>query len=231
MRSLKPPDREHPYGHYGYEVLSAIITSMVMICVVTAIVVSAIAGLKELHEVGDIGVLCSGVSTVMIAISALTLRRASTITRSIALRAEARHLIADVIESVIVFIGVSTAILFNPVLDIVAALLVAGFMVKGVIDNIAEASESILHRMPSGGVLNGIRSAALRVPGVMDCRSIRVRRLGRALLVDLHVAVDPALSIKEAHDLAHIVEERIKQSVSEVKDVVVHVEPHSGQAH
>ncbi len=70
-----------------------------------------------------------------------------------------------------------------------------------------------------------IEEIARKVPGIRDRHAIRVRRLGGAIFVDMHVLVNPELTIREAHNLAHKVEELIKAKVDKVEDVVIHVEP------
>ena len=70
-----------------------------------------------------------------------------------------------------------------------------------------------------------MRRAAESVPGVCSCHSIRSRGSRGEVYIDLHIGVDPALSVDQAHRLSMDVEERIKRSISGVADVVVHLEP------
>ena len=69
----------------------------------------------------------------------------------------------------------------------------------------------------------------MSAPKVRECHAIRVRRLGDAVFVDLHVLVDPMMSIREAHDLAHKIEEVIKEKIREIREVIVHIEPNEEQ--
>ena len=224
-RSKKKPDADHPYGHYGYEVLSSIITTIVMAVIATSIVMTVAYKLSHGYEVKGVGILFSAASTLMIALSTYILYQESKRHESLALRAEARHLAADILESVAVLVGVVLAVSMGYIYDAALALGVALFMGYGILANLREASESMTYRIPSEELMRKIESIARSVPGIRDCHAIRIRRLGGAIFVDMHVLVDPELTIREAHNLAHKVEELIRTRIDEVKDVVIHVEP------
>ena len=133
--SIKPPDRDHPYGHYGFEILSVIITSIIMLFV-AAIIVSTVFT-KSVSRVRSEGILYSLISTIiLVAITFYTLLYSKK-ARSIALRAEARHLSIDLVESLLVLLGVVLAVYFNPLFDLITAALVASLMVAGALFNLS----------------------------------------------------------------------------------------------
>lgn len=225
LLSQRPPDKEHPYGHYGFEVLSAVITSLIMAFIAAIIATLAILRIGEAHIVYGIGIYFSAISTVFLVISIVLFYRVSKEHSSLALRAEIRHLMVDVVESLIVFLGVTFAVIANPVYDLIAALVVIGFMGKGIIENLLEVSESVTYKAPSEAPIRNIVKIAEDIPKVKRCYKVRVRKLGDALFLDLSIITESGISIEEAHEIAHKVENEIKRKLRNVKDVVVHIEP------
>jgi len=65
-------------------------------------------------------------------------------------------------------------------------------------------------------------------PRVIDCHKIRMRRIGDRIFVDMHLKVRGSISVQEAHDIAHDLEEEIKRSLRNIQDIVIHIEPHQG---
>jgi len=228
MAARKPPDREHPYGHSGYEVLSAIVSSIIMAFIAASIATIAVSGLGKVHYVERQGILYSAVSTVMIVLSVLALRKAAEKYQSLALRAEVRHLNVDIVESVIVLCGIVFAVELNPIYDIFTAFIVLGLMVRGIIENVSESTSSITQRMPSHSLERSIIDIAKKDPRVIDCHKIRMREIGDRIFVDMHLKVRGSISVQEAHDIAHDLEEEIKRSLRNIQDIVIHIEPHQG---
>ena len=70
------------------------------------------------------------------------------------------------------------------------------------------------------------QAAAASVPGVEHVEKLLARKMGTTYLIDMHIEVDGSLPVREAHDLAHKVKERVRQRAPQVADVLVHVEPH-----
>ena len=228
MKSEKPPDIDHPYGHYGFEVLSAILTSIIMVVIVIIVGLFSFLKIQTEHEIGQIGLYFSMISTLLVIISVYIIHKASRKYESLALRAETRHLLVDVVESFIVLGGVASAIILNPYFDIFAALVVTALMGYGIFTNLREVSESIVYRFPRQLERELIRRLVMNIPEVAECHAIRVRRLGKAIFADLHVLVDPEMSIERAHDLAHKIEKMVKKNIEEVREVIVHIEPLGG---
>jgi len=107
----------------------------------------------------------------------------------------------------------------DPIAGIVVGLVVArtGFMI------IRESTETLVDRSYSD--IAAIEKIVSGVEGVDGCHETRTRGAGNNVFVDIHVVVDPALSVEEAHLIADRVEEAIKKDLPEVVDVVVHIEP------
>jgi len=226
LKSRKPPDREHPYGHYGYDAVSAIITSLIMVFLTAVIGYTIVLNIDKPHMVGGIGLVFAVFSTFTLILSVLMFRMLSLKLKSLALRAEVRHLRVDILESLLVLFGVLMAIVINPMYDYITAVAVISLMILGMVENLREVVETLTYKVPSQQLLNKVKGIALSVHGVKECHSIRARRLGDNIFLDLHILVDENLSIKEAHEIAHKVEDRLRLEIEDVVDVVVHVEPY-----
>ena len=90
--------------------------------------------------------------------------------------------------------------------------------------------QALMDHQADPEVLDSIRNVALAVPGVLDVEKLRVRRAGLEYLVDIHVQVDPDLTVRAGHDIAHAVKDCVIQLAGPVRDVLVHIEPHSSTA-
>ncbi len=212
----------------GFEAVAALITSVIMVAISTAILVLSISrielGLPHMISQGSLAF--SIASTLLLVLSTLLLLKLSRMYGSMALRAEARHLFADIIESVLVVSGIYLALFMNPIYDLLTAIIVAFFMLVSAARTLAEISGNITCKAPSAGLISAVIRIATSIPGVKDCHAVRIRQMGGALLLDLHILVNPECSIREAHDMAHQVEHAIREKIKEVKDVVVHIEPY-----
>jgi divalent metal cation (Fe/Co/Zn/Cd) transporter len=90
------------------------------------------------------------------------------------------------------------------------------------------AFDDVMDAAPPADVEAAVRSVALAVPGVRGTHKCRVRRSGVALIIDLDVIVDGAMTVRRGHEIAHDVKGALLQSPLGVLDVIVHVEPSAG---
>ena len=82
-----------------------------------------------------------------------------------------------------------------------------------------------MDRQADTDLLAAVRAEALDVPGVLGVETLRVRKSGLEYLVDIHIEVDPDLTVREGHAIAHRVKDRLIRGAGPVRDVLVHVEP------
>jgi divalent metal cation (Fe/Co/Zn/Cd) transporter len=82
-----------------------------------------------------------------------------------------------------------------------------------------------MDRQAEPDLLQAIRKGALGVPGVLGVEKLLVRKTGLEYLVDIHVEVDGAKTVREGHAIGHAVKDRLLQSIVTIKDVLVHIEP------
>ncbi|MBM4240516.1 MAG: cation diffusion facilitator family transporter [Euryarchaeota archaeon] len=112
-----------------------------------------------------------------------------------------------------------------PILDPIVAIFIALLVLKTAFKVGRENISSIMGKVPSQEILNDIKAAALSVEGVQGIHDVRVNYMGPYASVELHVDAMGDLNLKEAHDIAHQVEENIIENVDVVAMVGVHVCP------
>ena len=89
----------------------------------------------------------------------------------------------------------------------------------------ASASE-LMDRQADDGMLQEVESIAMQVEQVCRVDTLRIRKSGMEYLADIHIEVDPGLTVREGHAIGHDVKDRILQHFVSIRDVLVHIEPH-----
>ena len=235
--SDKPADAEHPYGHGKIENLSALVETLLLLVTCAWIIYEAIRRLffKE-HDV-DANLwafLVIGVSIVIDISRSRALSRVAKKHNSQALEADALHFSTDVWSSAVVLLGLAL-VRIGPAIgqaerlikaDAVAALVVALIVIFVSYQLGRRTIDALLDRAPTG-VAAAIEHAVQQIPGVLECRQLRLRQSGNQTFVDLVIGVRRGLSVESSHAIGLAAEERIKALLPSA-DVVVHVDPVCG---
>jgi divalent metal cation (Fe/Co/Zn/Cd) transporter len=149
--------------------------------------------------------------------------------RSNMLYANAWHSRTDAISSIVVVIGVGGAMAGFPYLDGVAAIAVALMIAKIGWDLLWASLQELIDRALEPELVEDIRQRILDVDGVRDCHMLRTRMSGGDSLVDVHIQVDPVLSVSEGHQIGESVRKQLIDEVEHVADVTVHVDPENDE--
>ncbi len=152
--------------------------------------------------------------------------------QSQALRAAAWDHRADAIAGLAVFVGLAVerwAGLWWG--DKAATLVVAVTIIWAGVSLMHGSISELLDSQADVGFLQEVRDAAGNVPGVAGIDRLFVRKAGLEYLVDLHVEVDPNLSVERAHDLAHDVQQTIQHALPQIHGILVHIEPYRPERH
>jgi cation diffusion facilitator family transporter len=227
--AAEPADREHPYGHGKAEPLAAASVAVVLFLAAFGIIAAATVGLFQPRARPQPYTLV--VLIVVVVVKELLFRfisrEAGTI-HSIALSADAWHHRSDAITSLAAFVGISLDIYCGPHFAFAddAAAILAGFIIAwNGWQLLRPASDELMDASPGGPVVSEIRAAAGSVPGVNAVEKCIVRKMGFQYLVDMHIEVDPRITVQEGHNIAHRVKDKVRAAVPAVHDVLVHVEP------
>jgi cation diffusion facilitator family transporter len=226
--AVRPPDREHHYGHGKAEHLAALGESAFLILVSMFIAAESVRRLVDGGGGHDVDVTwwaltVLGVVIVVDASRAVTSFRTSRRYGSAALAANALHFTSDLAGSVAVLIGLLLVKAGNPSADAGAALFVAVLVVIAAL-RLAKRSIDVLMDRAVADADDRIRAALAQAGDPVELRRVRVRQAGGRNFVDLIVGVPMDTGLTQAHTVADRVEEVVERALGDA-DVVVHVEP------
>jgi len=225
----KPPDREHPYGHFRAETIATKTLSFIIFFVGSQLVLSTVRRLisGQYGGVPEITALyAAGISIIgKIALTVLLLRSGKKLDSSM-LRANGTNMQNDILISAGVLVGVLLTQVFRlPLLDSIVALLVGLWIMRTAFMIFKESNLELMDGMGDQTIYPVIFKAVEEVAGAGNPHRTRVRRLGNMYIIDLDIEVDGKKTVIEAHEIALQVEQEIKQRVDNVYDIMVHVEP------
>ena len=87
------------------------------------------------------------------------------------------------------------------------------------------AFNELMDRAPDRELIEQIRAIAKSIPGVDDIDKCHVRKMGYQFFVDIHVVVDPQMTVENSHRIGHEVKDRVRTKIPSVRDVLIHIEP------
>jgi len=227
--AARPPDETHPYGHGKAEPVAAIIVSLGVLAAALVIAIQSVREIFRPHHAPEPFTLVVLVAVVVV--KELLFRAVDRLGRnaeSTAIQTDAWHHRTDALTSIAAFIGISIALIGGPrwqSADAWAALFACVLIATNGWRLFYPALREVLDTAPRGEIVDGVRTAAATVPGVLEIDKCFVRKMGLEFYVDLHVGVDERISVRAGHDLAHDVKDAIKQTNPRIADVLVHIEP------
>lgn len=226
-----PPDAKHPYGHGRSETLAGLAVGLMLAVVGGAICVGSLmhAGDRS-HTPAAYAVwpLIFSISVKGVLYAAKS--RYGHRLRSAALLADASNDAVDILSGLTALTAVALS-LYNPQ-RLGAADHYGGFAVGLIViflglRIVRDTVLQLMDTMPAPPMLAEIRRTALEVPGALGIEKCFARKTGLQYHVDLHLEVDPDLTVRESHEIATQVRIKIKEELDWVADVLVHVEPHA----
>lgn len=232
----RPADDEHPYGHGKVEVLAAKLVATILIAIGAWAVyggVTAIRGHLEHVVPGRLAAAAAFLSIVVKEGLYQYKARVARRTGSQALMADAWHHRSDAFSSVVSLLAIGGAILGGTswgFLDHLGAVVIGVIIAWTGAALYVESSRELLDAVVVGRPLQIVRECASSVDGVRVVEKAYVRKAGLDLLVDLHIHVDPDITVREGHGIGHRVKACIMAAMPAVKSLLVHVEPCEGCA-
>ena len=225
----KDSDREHPYGHERMECVAAVILAVVLLAT------GAFIGYEGIRKIIDrsepIGVpglaalIAAAVSIVVKELMFRFVRHHANRLDSTALMAEAWHHRSDALSSIGALIGIAGARLGAPVLDPLASVLICVFIAKAAFDIFRDAMNKMVDHSCDEETEKAIREKALSRDGVRRVDVLRTREFGNRIYIEMEIAADGNLSLRESHDIAEAVHNDIEASFPKVKHIMIHVNP------
>jgi len=229
--SNKPADENHPYGHGRAEPLITFLVVGFLITSATIIAYESINNIGTPHELPK--------SWTLIVLGAIILwkeysfrlvMKRSVESNSSSLKADAWHHRSDAITSVAAFIGISIALILGKgyeSADDWAALFAAGFIFYNSYKIFRPALGEIMDEHLNEDLIIEIRKVALQVNGVVNTEKCFIRKAGMKYHVDLHAIVNAKISVKEGHEISHLLKDTLRAEIPELGQVLIHIEPTS----
>ncbi len=226
--AVRPPDRGHPYGHGKAEYLSSATEGWLILLAGVWILFAAaqrfVRPMPLRHL--DVGLLVLAVATLTNYLTARFLLRVSKDAGSIALEADARHLLVDVITSLGVFAGLGLVRLTgNQRLDPVVGVLI-GFHILSMGVGVIRRSVGVLMdtNLPPEEESKVRAILADHNEDIVNYHALRARQAGAVRFIDLHLVLHRTLSVGQAHTLCDHLEDHIREQLPGA-DITIHVEP------
>ncbi|MFH1076197.1 MAG: cation diffusion facilitator family transporter [Pseudomonadota bacterium] len=224
--ACQPKDVSHPYGHRKYETFFSLGIAVVLFVVAFNLVKQGISRINTpVYPLVNLNSFLIMLGTLGVNLFVVKYERGKAAAlHSDILMSDAMHTKADVFTSLSVIISLILIKLGYTILDPIATIIIALFIVHAGYDIIKHSSRVLCDTAAIFDVKK-IVDIVLGVEGARTCHKIRTRGGADDIHVDLHVQVDPQMHISEAHKISYEIETEIKKRIPEVTDVVVHIEP------
>ena len=228
--SSRAPDESHPYGHERFECVAALLLSGILALVGGTIGLNAVKDIisgraQEMEAPGLLALIAAVVSIAVKESLFWYTRGYAKRYRSTALHAEAWHQRSDALSSIGALIGIAGARMGIPVMEPIASVIIAVFILRVAVRIFRDAVEQMVDHSCNEEVEAAFRATALEQPGVQGVELLRTRMFGNRVYVDLEIAADPGLTLAAAHEIAEQVHDAIERTYPEVKHIMVHVNP------
>ena len=232
--SGKPQDESHDYGHGKYETLATAIIGVVLMGVGIGILVNSVTGIvdafngKELEAPGMLALVAAAVSIIFKEVLyQYTVFKGKELGSKVVV-ANAWHHRSDAFSSIGTLIGIAGAIFLGEkwrVLDPIAAFIVSVFIIKVAVDLIKPCIDELLEKSLSKEVEERILIIITAFPEIDSPHHLRTRRIGNNIAIEIHIRMDGAMSLTDAHDITKKIEAAIKNEFGAATHIGIHMEP------
>ncbi len=227
--SKQEEDEEHPYGHERFECVASLILGLILAGTGAGIGYNGIRKLlggNEAIEVPTMLPLIAAVVSVVVkeAMFRYTMHYAREMD-SAAFRADAWHHRSDALSSIGSFVGIGLARLGFPIMDPIAELIICLLILKVAYDISRDALTAMLDTSCDKTFEQKLGSFISEQEGVDRVDSLRTRQFGNRIYVDLEIALNGDISLREAHSVAENVHNAVENSFPEIKHIMIHVNP------
>ena len=225
--AARPADEGHPYGHSKFETYGSLAIGEVQLLAAFEVGTGAVEKLATGSYTAQVTIVSFAVMVGTLAINlAVTFyeRRRGQQLHSDILRADAAHTLSDALVSIGVIVGLAFVAAGFPMADPIMALVVTAFILASAVSVFRRALSTLSDhaRIPA----EAIQAIVDGTPGMREVHCIRTRGTESEVYCDLHLLVDPDMTVRAAHALGDELEEQIKQAYPNVNEVLVHVEPY-----
>jgi cation diffusion facilitator family transporter len=227
----RPADMSHPYGHRRVHTLVAMFVGLALLAAAAMIGYRAVASLSSVAAgaiIGPLPLALAGLTVPVKEVLFRITRRTALLARNPAILANAWHHRSDAFTSLVAFAGIAGAMFGGArwhMLDGLTAAVLAAFLLTAAMKIILSACDELTDRAPAKAQVARLGEVIRQTPGVRNFHAIRARELGGKVEMDLHILVDPNLTVEAGHNIASAVRQRILTADNSVQQVIVHIEP------
>ena len=222
----KPPDKNHPYGHYKFETMASLFIGVMLTLLGANIIRGAIPQLfnPTIPEISTMSLIVLVITLVVNIFVATYEAKKGKKLKSEILISDSHHTKSDIyISSGVLLTLILIRLGFPPIIDPIVSIIVAGFILQAAY----EIFKPITGVLVDKAVIEPevLKDIIKDFDYVKECHHIRSRGKANAVYVDLHLVVDSDLSVGESHKLTHKIEEKIKNTLDKDIHVLFHLEP------
>ena len=230
--AARPADENHPYGHGRAETLAGFVIGFFLLDAGGLIAWHGIAGAADVVQPPHPWAIWPLVVSIVTKFGLVIVKREQARkTGSQALRADAANDAIDILSGFTAMVALGLTLWYPqqfPRADHYGAFVVGLIVIVTALRVMQDASLHLMDTMPGEAAMQTIRRVAMEVPNVRGVEKCFARKTGLNYHVDLHLEVDPDISVRDSHNIAEQVRNHIRASLSWVQDVLVHVEPWPG---
>lgn len=223
----KPIDKDHPYGHKKFEVLSGLFIAAMLVFMGVKIIINGIVGFTAPKA---LSITPESLITILITLFINIL--VSKYEYSIGKKLNSYILISDSLHTksdIFVSLGVLTTLIgielgLPPIVDSIASLVVAGFILNAAYEIFVSTSGILVDK----AILDDefIKNAISDFSEIKDIHNIRSRGSENNIYIDMHIMIDPKYSVEDSHVLLHRIENKLREKTNNTTEVIIHVEPY-----
>lgn len=233
--SAKSPDKEHPYGHERMESIAAIILAMILGGTAVLLGYNGFISIIDFTK----GIIPQKTNFIYIALGsaiasivikflmyAYTLIKAKQI-KSTSLKADAYHHLSDSLSSIGSVLGIVGIMIggYWAILDPIACIVIALFILKVAFDIAKEGINQVVDKSASDEFQKQIEAIVAENPDIKNLNSLKTRLFGNKLYLEISIEVDENLTVREGHNIAQALHNKIEDSFESVKHCMIHVDP------
>ncbi|NNU81854.1 cation transporter [Halovulum dunhuangense] len=224
----RPADHNHPFGHHKAEYFSAVFVGVMIVVAALFIVREALAGLADPQPIDQplLGMAINAGAAVVNAAWALTLIRFGRAERSPALVADGKHIMADVMTSVGVLVGLLLVLVtglyaFDSILALIVGVNVLWEGWKVIAGSVGGLMDVAVDPAEAARIRAVIRDSA---GGAIEVHDLKTRHAGPATFIEFHLVVDGDMTVTESHGICDRLEAALAREMPGAR-VTIHVEP------
>lgn len=228
--STKDSDKEHPYGHERLECVAAIVLAMILFMTGFGIGAGAFKNIisgeyTALQVPGMLALIAAIISIVVKEAMYWYTRYYAKKIDSGALMADAWHHRSDAFSSIGALVGIGGARMGYPIMDSIASLVIFFFIMKAAYDIFKDAMDKMVDHACDEEIERQLRNCVMEQEEVLGIDMLQTRIFGNKIYVDVEIQVNGDYTLREAHNIAEDVHERIEKKFPRVKHIMVHVNP------